>query len=88
MNLLNKKNKIHKMKANFLAIDLDNTICIKNSSDYENSKPIKNITKILNKLKRVGRIINLFTSSHIKKCNGDIIVDDKILSIKDLKKFF
>ena len=119
---MNVLNKINKMQKKIFAIDIDNTICITKGSDYKNSKPIKSIIKILNKLKRNGHVIKLFTARHMKKCNGDvktinkkykhitdkqlrswgldfdelimgkpvydIIVDDKMLSIKDLKKFF
>jgi len=79
------------------------------------------IIKNINKLKKNGHIIKMFTSRYMNKCNGnvklinkkykdvtskqlrswgldfdelimgkpvyDFIVDDKILSIKDLKKF-
>ena len=118
---MNVLNKINKMQKKIFAIDIDNTICITKGSDYKNSKPIKSIIKILNKLKRNGHVIKLFTARNMKKCNGDVktinkkythitdkqlrswgldfdelimgkpvydmIVDDKMLSIKDLKKF-
>lgn len=43
-------------------IDLDNTLCSTNNSDYENSKPmIERINKV-NKLKEEGNIITIWTA--------------------------
>lgn len=114
--LLNKK-----YAKKIFAIDIDNTICITKDSDYKNSKPIKSVVKMINKLRKNGHVVKLFTSRHMNKCNGnveiihkkyrnitykqlkswglnfdqlimgkpvyDFIIDDKMLHIKDLKKF-
>jgi capsule biosynthesis phosphatase len=114
--LLNKK-----YAKKIFAIDIDNTICITKDSDYKNSKPIKSVVKMINKLRKNGHVVKLFTSRHMNKCKGnietidkkyrnitykqlkswglnfdqlimgkpvyDFIIDDKMLHIKDLKKF-
>jgi capsule biosynthesis phosphatase len=66
-----------KYKKKIFAIDIDNTICITNGSDYKNSKPIKNIIKIINKLKKNGHIIKLFTSRYMSKCDGNVKIINK-----------
>jgi len=43
-------------------IDLDNTLCSTNNSDYENSKPIIERINKVNKLKEQGNIITIWTA--------------------------
>jgi capsule biosynthesis phosphatase len=66
-----------KYNKKVFAIDIDNTICITQGSDYKNSKPIKSIIKIINKLKKNGHIIKLFTSRYMSKCNGNVKLINK-----------
>lgn len=42
--------------------DIDNTICITEGTDYENSKPIKERIEIINDLKDDGNKIIFFTA--------------------------
>ena len=42
--------------------DIDNTICITEGTDYENSKPIKERIEIINALKDEGNTIIFFTA--------------------------
>jgi capsule biosynthesis phosphatase len=78
MNLF-LKNKLKKKKKEkkIFAIDIDNTICVTHNSDYKNSKPIKSIIKVVNKLKKRGHIVKLFTSRYMNKCNGNIKIINK-----------
>jgi hydroxymethylpyrimidine pyrophosphatase-like HAD family hydrolase len=43
-------------------IDIDNTICFTENSDYENSIPIQERIEIINKLKKEGHHITLWTA--------------------------
>ena len=43
-------------------IDLDNTLCSTNNSDYENSKPIIERINKVNKLKEEGNYITIWTA--------------------------
>jgi glycerol-3-phosphate cytidylyltransferase len=52
--------------------DLDNTLCFTQSNDYENSLPMENRIKKLNKLYDEGHIIRIFTARCMSRCNGDI----------------
>ena len=86
--MLNRQDTKYKKKI--LAIDIDNTICITNGSDYKNSKPIKSIIKIINKLKSNGHVIKLFTSRYMSKCDGDVELINKkykLITCKQIKSW-
>ena len=53
-----KKNK----KIKILCFDLDNTICTTKGRLYKNSKPIKKVIRIINKLYDEGNIIKIYTA--------------------------
>ena len=42
--------------------DVDNTICLTKGLDYRNSKPNKQIIKLINKLYKKGHIVKIFTA--------------------------
>jgi capsule biosynthesis phosphatase len=79
-----------KYKKKIFAIDIDNTICITNGSDYRNAKPIKSIIKIINKLKKNGHIIKLFTARYMGRCDGNAILVNrkyKLVTYKQIKSW-
>jgi len=61
-------------------IDLDNTLCITNNSDYVNSKPIKERINKVNKLKEEGNTITIWTAR-----GGKSGIDHSELTKKQLK---
>lgn len=79
-----------KYKKKIFAIDIDNTICITSGSDYKNSKPIRSVIKIINKLKKNGHVIKLFTSRYMSKCNGNVKLINKkykLITYKQIKSW-
>ena len=61
-----------KIKKKIICIDLDNTICLTNGSDYKKSKPIKKNIKIINKLFFNGHYIKIFTSRYMGSSKENI----------------
>ena len=52
--------------------DLDNTLCLTNGNDYENSKPIKEMISKVNYLYDNGNIIKIFTARGMGSLKGDV----------------
>ena len=50
------------MKKKIFCFDIDNTICLTKGLDYRNSKPNKEIIKLINKLYKKGHIVKIFTA--------------------------
>lgn len=65
------------MKKNkkIFAFDIDNTICKTKGSIYSKSIPKKNVIKLINKLKRNGHEIKIFTSRYMgrNKDNSNLV---------------
>ena len=49
--------------------DIDGTICKTKKGDYDNSKPIKKIIKLINKLYDAGHYVYFYTSRFNQKYN-------------------
>lgn len=78
-----------KKKITF-CFDIDNVICKTVSSDYSNSKPIKKNINIINKLKKNGHIIKIFTARHMGRNNDNqkkAIGGAQKFTINQLKKW-
>ena len=78
------KNKI------IFAFDIDNTICETKNSAYSKSIPKKNIIKLINKLKKNGHEIKIFTSRYMgrNKNNSNLVKKKYYNSVKKyLKKW-
>jgi hypothetical protein len=52
--------------------DLDNTICTTKNNNYRNSKPKKNVIKLVNKLYYSGHIIKINTARFMGRNNDDV----------------
>lgn len=52
--------------------DLDNTLCITNGNDYENSEPIYNMIEKVNQLYDTGHIILIYTARGMTTYKGNI----------------
>ena len=63
-------------------IDLDNTMCLTEGSDYENSQPILERIRYINKLKEDGNFITIWTARGSK--SG---INHKELTLKQLEKW-
>ena len=63
-------------------IDLDNTLCITNESDYEKSKPIEERIRYVNNLKEEGNMITVWTARGSK--SG---IDHRELTLKQLEEW-
>jgi len=78
-----------KKKITF-CFDIDNIICKTINSNYFLSKPIKKNIDIINKLKKNGHTIKIFTARHMGR-NGDnqkkAVKGAKKLTISQLKKW-
>ena len=61
------------MKKNkkIFIFDIDNTICKTEDSNYKNSKPKKKIINLINKLRKNGHIIKIFTSRYMGRNNDN-----------------
>jgi hypothetical protein len=79
-------NKIKKI----LCFDIDNTLCTTKKSNYYQSKPlIKNI-EFVNKLKKKGHYIKIFTSRFMGRNNNNAFLakkDGYIFTKKQLKNW-
>lgn len=64
-----------------ICIDIDNTICSTQKSNYLKSKPKKRIIKYINFLYQSGHIIKLYTARGMGRSN-----DNKNLAEKKFKK--
>lgn len=65
-----KMNIIKTKKKTFL-IDIDNTICKTVNSNYSKSIPKKNFIKLVNKLKKDGHYIKIYTARYMGRHNQD-----------------
>lgn len=76
-----------KKKLTF-CFDIDNVICKTISSNYFSSKPIKKNIDIINKLKKNGHTIKIFTARHMGRNNDNhkkAVKGAKKLTISQLK---
>ena len=60
------------MKKKIFLIDIDNTICKTKNSNYSKSIPKKNIIKLINKLKKNGHYIKIYTARYMGRYNQNI----------------
>ena len=83
--------KINKKPKKYIfCFDIDNTICSTRGNDYLNSKPKKNIIKLINQLYNNGHIIKLFTSRFMGRSKEKVVVAKKkgyTLTKKQLEKW-
>ena len=63
-------------------IDLDNTLCFTEKSDYENSVPILERIRYVNELKKQGNHITIWTAR-----GGRTGIDHRELTLKQLKEW-
>lgn len=68
--------------SNNIYVDLDNTLCFTQDSNYENSKPILERIRYINKLKEDGNLITIWTARGSK--SG---IDYRDLTIKQLSEW-
>jgi histidinol phosphatase-like enzyme len=68
--------------------DIDNTICVTKGSDYKNSKPKKNIIKLINKLYEKNEIV-FYTSRYMGRYNSNKskVLKKYSLTFNQLKKW-
>lgn len=68
--------------------DIDNTICVTKGSDYKNSKPKKNIIKLVNKLYEKNEIV-FYTSRYMGRYNSNKskVLKKYSLTFNQLKKW-
>ena len=62
---------IKRTKLTF-CFDIDNTFCKTKGNQYEQSKPVHNAIKTINRLYENGHTIKIFTARYMGKFNGDI----------------
>ena len=70
--------------------DLDNTLCLTNNADYQNSKPITNAIEKVNELYKKGNKIIIFTARGMGRTDGNITQAYKMyfeLTKKQLKEW-
>ena len=60
------------MKKKILCFDVDNTICVTNNQDYLQSKPIKPVIKLINKLYKNGYYIKIYTARYMGRNNDNV----------------
>ena len=78
-----------KKKITF-CFDIDNVICKTTSSNYSLSKPIKKNIDIINKLKKNGHTIKIFTARYMGRNNDNqkkAVSGAKKFTISQLKKW-
>jgi len=74
---------MHKKKIIF-CFDLDNTICTTKKNNYLNSKPKKEVIKLINNLYDKGHIIKINTARYMGRNNDNI----KLAKKQGFKKTF
>ena len=60
------------IKKKILCFDLDNVICTTQGRNYHNSKPKKNVIRLINDLYNSGHTIKIFTARYMGR-NNDVI---------------
>jgi len=78
-------------KLNIL-LDLDNTVCANKQNDesYEDVKPLPGAVEQIQRWKKEGHTISIYTARHMKTCNndiGEIIVKQSRLILNWLDKY-
>ena len=58
-------------KKKIFAFDIDNTICKTKNSTYSKSTPKKDVINLINKLKKNGHEIKIFTSRYMGRNNDN-----------------
>jgi capsule biosynthesis phosphatase len=60
------------MQMKRIIIDLDDTICITRSGDYDNAMPVREVIEKLREYKAIGFEIAIHTSRNMRSFHGEI----------------
>jgi|TARA_B110000977_G_C11088756_1_gene495883 hydroxymethylpyrimidine pyrophosphatase-like HAD family hydrolase len=77
-------NRTKKINRKIFLIDIDETICKTNGSNYSKSVPKKKMIRLVNLLKENGHYIKIYTARYMNRANQNV----KIVNTKYYKKTF
>ena len=61
-----------KSKKKIFIFDIDNTICKTEKNFYKKAKPINKVVSLINRLKKNGHIVKIYTSRYMGRTNQNV----------------